>query len=231
MGRSLGGQTAVRLSLKIAREQLPIRGPPLGLALAITPGCTSQPKDGELTRGTEVWFFLADHDMSPHERCITYVEKMVAAGGDAHFRVYPETFHTFDGSAKPIWHPHEEVYANCANDRISPRLLCSPRHRSGNSDEERLGQVLFRLPETRSMGWWQSRSYPPTRSGLDCRRKAMVARQLDASDLEPCRPWSAQSLARRSRPNLGVKIARIPFMRPVMSSWRIWFGRLHRRCR
>jgi dienelactone hydrolase len=120
MGRSLGGQTAVRLSLKIAREQLPIRGPTLGLALAITPGCTSQPKDGKVTRGTEVWFFLADHDMSPYQRCISYVEKMVAAGGDAHFRVYPETFHTFDGSPKPIWHPREEVYADCSNDRIGP---------------------------------------------------------------------------------------------------------------
>jgi dienelactone hydrolase len=120
MGRSLGGQTAVRLSLKVAREQLPPGGPLLGLALAITPGCSSQPRDGALTQGTAVWLFLADHDMAPHQRCITYVEKMLAANGDAHYKVYADTFHTFDGSARPVWHPDEEVYARCANDRIDP---------------------------------------------------------------------------------------------------------------
>jgi dienelactone hydrolase len=120
MGRSLGGQTAVRLSLKVAREQLPLKGPMLDLALAITPGCTSQQKDGRLTPSASVWMFLADHDMAPHERCIAYVDKMVVAGGNAHFKVYQGTFHTFDGSAKPVWHHREEVYANCANDRIDP---------------------------------------------------------------------------------------------------------------
>ena len=143
MGRSLGGQTAVRLSLKIAREQLPIRGPTLGLALAITPGCTSQPKDGEVTRGTEVWFFLADHDMSPYQRCISYVEKMVAAGGDAHFRVYPETFHTFDGSLKPIWHPREEVYADCSNDRIGPNYSIRLDTNAGNFGRRATGTSSF----------------------------------------------------------------------------------------
>jgi dienelactone hydrolase len=116
MGRSLGGQTAVRLSLKAGRVSLP-QGPTLELALAVTPGCTSQYTDGELTHGTEVWFLLADHDMSPHQRCITYAEKMITAHSNAHYKVYPDTFHTFDGSAQPVWHANEEVYANCANDR------------------------------------------------------------------------------------------------------------------
>jgi dienelactone hydrolase len=117
MGRSLGGQTAIRLSLKADRENLPLSGPALQLALAITPGCSSQYTDGSLTRGSEVWFFLADHDMAPYQRCITYVEKMTAAHGDAHYKLYPDTFHTFDGSAKPVWHANEELYARCANDR------------------------------------------------------------------------------------------------------------------
>jgi dienelactone hydrolase len=120
MGHSLGGQTAVRLSLKIARQQLPLRGPMLSLALAITPGCTSQQKDGQLTQSAQVWLFLADHDMAPYQRCITYVDKMVAAGGKAHFKVYPDTYHMFDASTSPIWKPREEVYADCANDRIDP---------------------------------------------------------------------------------------------------------------
>jgi dienelactone hydrolase len=120
MGRSNGGQTAIRLSLQAARDQLPLKGPPLGLALAITPGCTSQQADRTVTPGTEVWLFLADHDMSPYTRCISYAEKMTAAGGNVHFKVYANSFHTFDGSDQPVWHPKEEVYANCANDRIRP---------------------------------------------------------------------------------------------------------------
>jgi dienelactone hydrolase len=120
MGRSLGGQTAVRLTLKAARDQLPIVGPLLNLAIAITPGCTSQQQDGRTTRQSEIWLFLADHDISPHQRCMAYVQRMVAAGGNAHFKVYPDTFHVFDGSAKPVWTPRQEVYANCANDRIRP---------------------------------------------------------------------------------------------------------------
>ena len=120
MGRSLGGQTAVRLALKAARSQLQKDGPTLNLALAITPGCTSQQKDGELTRRTEVWLFLAERDFAPYQRCITYVDKMTAAAGDAHYKLYPDTFHTFDGSAKPVWTANQEVYAKCANDRIRP---------------------------------------------------------------------------------------------------------------
>jgi dienelactone hydrolase len=120
MGRSLGGQTAVRLSLKASRRQLRKDGPTLSLALAITPGCTSQQRDGELTRRTEVWLFLAERDFAPYQRCITYVDKMKAGRGDAHFKLYPDTFHTFDGSAKPIWTANQEVYAKCANDRIRP---------------------------------------------------------------------------------------------------------------
>lgn len=120
MGRSQGGETAIRLALKASRDQLPKSGPTLSLALAITPGCDSQQRDGTVTRGTEVWLFLADHDMSPHERCTAYVERMARAGGNAHFKVYPDTFHTFDGSAKPVWTPRQEVYAKCPNERIRP---------------------------------------------------------------------------------------------------------------
>jgi dienelactone hydrolase len=120
MGRSLGGQTAIRLALKASRTQLRKEGPPLSLALAITPGCTSQPRHGELTRQTEVWLFLAERDFAPYQRCITYVDKMKAARGDAHYKLYPDTFHTFDGSAKPVWTANQEVYAKCANDRIRP---------------------------------------------------------------------------------------------------------------
>jgi dienelactone hydrolase len=120
MGRSLGGQTAVRLALKATRSQLRQDGPILSLALAITPGCTSQPRDGELTRRTEVWLFLAERDFAPYQRCITYVDKMKAARGEAHYKLYPDTFHTFDGSAKPVWTANQEVYAKCANDRIRP---------------------------------------------------------------------------------------------------------------
>jgi dienelactone hydrolase len=118
MGRSLGGQTAIRLSLKASRDRLGMGGPILSVALALTPGCTSQERDGELTKKTAVWFFLAERDFSPYRRCIAYVEKMVASGGDAHFKVYPDAFHTFDGSARPVWTPNQEVYAKCANDRI-----------------------------------------------------------------------------------------------------------------
>lgn len=120
MGRSLGGQTAVRLSLAAAREQLPKTGPYLSLGLAITPGCTSQPRDGRMTPQAQVRLFLAENDAAPYRRCIAYVEKMRAAGGDAEFKLYANAFHTFDGSAKPIWTPNQEVYAGCENDRISP---------------------------------------------------------------------------------------------------------------
>jgi dienelactone hydrolase len=118
MGRSLGGQTAVRLSLKASRDRLPKGGPTLSLALAITPGCTSQERDGEVTHQTEVWLFLAEKDFAPYQRCVTYVEKMAAAGGNAHFKLYPGTFHVFDAGPKPVWTPRQEVYAKCANDRI-----------------------------------------------------------------------------------------------------------------
>jgi dienelactone hydrolase len=120
MGRSLGGQTAVRLSIKASRAQLPKRGPNLSLSIAITPGCTSQQQDRRLTPHAQVRLFLAENDAAPYRRCITYVEKMKAAGGDAEFIVYPDTFHTFDGSAKPVWTPDQEVYAGCENDRVRP---------------------------------------------------------------------------------------------------------------
>jgi dienelactone hydrolase len=120
MGRSLGGQTSVRLTLKASRAQLPQKGPLLDIALAITPGCTSQQQDRHPTPHTQVRFFLAENDASPHQRCITYAEKIKAAGGDAEFIVYPNTFHTFDGSAKPVWTPNQEVYAACANERVRP---------------------------------------------------------------------------------------------------------------
>jgi dienelactone hydrolase len=122
MGHSLGGQTAVRLSLKTARDQLPIKGPNLNLALAITPGCTSQQQDRRMTPHAQVHLFLAEKDMAPYQRCVTYVEKMKAAGGDAQFTVYPDTFHMFDGSVKPVWTPSQEVYAGCENDRVNHHL-------------------------------------------------------------------------------------------------------------
>jgi dienelactone hydrolase len=118
MGRSLGGQAAVRLALKASRTDLRKDWPVLSLALAITPGCTAQQRDGALTRRTEVWLFLAERDFAPHQRCIAYVDKMKAAGGDAHYKLYPDTFHTFDGRAKPVWTANQEVYAKCANERI-----------------------------------------------------------------------------------------------------------------
>ena len=120
MGRSLGGQTAVRLTLQASRDQLPKKGPLLSLALAITPGCTSQQQDRHMTPGSQVWLFLADKDAAPHQRCITYVEKMNAAGGDSQFKLYANAFHTFDGSPKPVWTPNQEVYAGCENDRVAP---------------------------------------------------------------------------------------------------------------
>jgi dienelactone hydrolase len=69
---------------------------------------------------SQVWLFLAEKDASPHQRCIAYVEKMRETGGDAQFKVYADAFHTFDGSAKPVWTPKQEVYAGCENDRIRP---------------------------------------------------------------------------------------------------------------
>lgn len=122
MGRSMGGQTAVRLTLEASRNQLPKKGPILDLALSITPGCTSQQQDRTMTQGSQAWLFLAEKDAAPYQRCITYVEKMKAAGGDAQFKLYQNAFHTFDGSAKPVWTPNQEVYAACANDRVNPKL-------------------------------------------------------------------------------------------------------------
>jgi dienelactone hydrolase len=122
MGRSLGGQTAVRLTLQASRDQLTKKGPILDLALSITPGCTSQQQDRTMTRGSQAWLFLAERDGSPYQRCITYVEKMKAAGGDAQFKLYANAFHTFDGTPKPVWWPKQEVYAGCENDRVSPKL-------------------------------------------------------------------------------------------------------------
>jgi dienelactone hydrolase len=120
-GRSLGGQTPVRLTLKASRDQLPEKAALLNLALAITPGCTSQQHDRRMTPQSQVRLFLAEKDAAPHQRSITYVEKMRATGGDSQYKVYPDAFHVFDGSAKPVWTPKQEVYAGCENDRISPR--------------------------------------------------------------------------------------------------------------
>jgi hypothetical protein len=53
---------------------------------------------------------------------VSYVEKMKAAGGDAQFKLYANSFHTFDGSPKPVWRPNEEVYAGCENDRVDRNL-------------------------------------------------------------------------------------------------------------
>lgn len=122
MGRSLGGQTAVRLALQASRDQLPKKGPVLSLALSITPGCTSQQQDRRMTSGSQVRLFLAEKDAAPYQRCVTYVEKMQASGGDAQFKLYRNAFHTFDGSPKPVWSPNQEVYAGCENDRVSPSL-------------------------------------------------------------------------------------------------------------
>ena len=122
MGRSLGGQTAVRLTLQASRDQLPKKGPVLSLALSITPGCTSQQQDRRMTPGSQAWLFLAEKDAAPYQRCVTYVEKMKAAGGDAQYKLYENAFPTFDGSAKPVWSPKQEVYAGCENDRVNPSL-------------------------------------------------------------------------------------------------------------
>ena len=75
-----------------------------------------------MTPGSQVWLFLAEKDAAPYRRCVTYVEKMKAAGGDAQFKLYANAFHTFDGSAKPVWTPKQEVYAGCENDRVNPSL-------------------------------------------------------------------------------------------------------------
>ena len=122
MGHSMGGQTAVRLTLQASRDQLPKKGPELSLALSITPGCTSQQQDRRMTPGSQVWLFLAEKDAAPYQRCVTYVEKMKAAGGDAQFKLYANAFHTFEGSPKPVWTPRQEVYAGCENDRVNPGL-------------------------------------------------------------------------------------------------------------
>lgn len=122
MGRSLGGQTAVRLTLEASRDQLPKRGPVLSLALSITPGCTSQQQDRRMTSGSQAWFFLAEKDAAPYQRCVTYVEKMRSSGGDSQFKLYRNAFHTFDGSSKPVWTPKQEVYAGCENDRVNHGL-------------------------------------------------------------------------------------------------------------
>jgi dienelactone hydrolase len=122
MGRSLGGQTAVRLTLQASRDQLPKKGPVLSLALSITPGCTSQQQDRSMTPASQVWLFLAEKDAAPYQRCVTYVEKMKATGGDAQYKLYANAFHTFDSSPKPVWGPTLEVYAGCENDRINPSL-------------------------------------------------------------------------------------------------------------
>jgi len=73
-----------------------------------------------MTPGSQVWLFLAEKDAAPYQRCVTYVEKMRASGGDSQFKLYRNAFHTVDGSAKPVWTPNQEVYAGCENDRVNP---------------------------------------------------------------------------------------------------------------
>src|SRR5262249_17028797 len=68
IGRSLGGQTAVRLTLQASRDQLPKKGPVLSLAISITPGCTSQQQDRRMMPGSQAWLFLADKDAAPYQR-------------------------------------------------------------------------------------------------------------------------------------------------------------------
>ncbi len=120
MGRSLGGETSIYLSLQAVRARMQPKAPPLSLALAITPGCMSQEQDGRASPQAEIHFFLADKDFSPYQRCIDYVHKINRAGGHADHTVYPDTFHVFDGSMDPVWHPGEEVYAGCDNEFIAP---------------------------------------------------------------------------------------------------------------
>jgi hypothetical protein len=75
-----------------------------------------------MTPGSQAWLFLAEKDAAPYKRCVTYVEKMQAAGGDAQFKLYMNVFHLFDGSPKPVWRANDEVYAGCENDRIDRSL-------------------------------------------------------------------------------------------------------------
>ena len=156
MGRSLGGQTAVRLTLQASRDQLPKKGPLLSLALAITPGCTSQQQDRHMTRGSQVWLFLADKDAAPHQRCITYVEKMNAAGGDSQFKLYANAFHTFDGSPKPVWTAKPGGLRRLRKRPRGAQPLHTARHWRCAAQQEGLGRVLCWLREARHVGGRQS---------------------------------------------------------------------------
>ena len=84
------------------------------------PGCNSQERDRRVTLGTEVHFFLAEKDFAPHEKCIAYAQGMNSTGGKANYKVYPDTYHVFDGSRKHVWSATQEVYADCGNEFIAP---------------------------------------------------------------------------------------------------------------
>ena len=53
MGRSLGGETSMLLSLQARRSRNKPKAPALSLALAITPGYNSQPQDRRMTSQAE----------------------------------------------------------------------------------------------------------------------------------------------------------------------------------
>jgi dienelactone hydrolase len=124
MGRSMGGEAALRLSLIASRDQLPKQSRHLfSLVLAIMPGCMSQQSDRHVTTGTEVHFYLAEKDFSPARDCIVYANRMKGLGASVDYVVYPNTFHVFDSGAQPTWSPTQEVFADCANERFRPDFL------------------------------------------------------------------------------------------------------------
>jgi dienelactone hydrolase len=120
MGRSMGGETSIYLSLRAPRLRAQSKAPLLSLALAIMPGCSSQERDRRVTPRTEVHFFLAAKDFSPHEQCIENAQKMRLAGGKTSYKVYPDTYHVFDIGQKPVWSATQESYADCRNEFIAP---------------------------------------------------------------------------------------------------------------
>ena len=45
---------------------------------------------------------------------------MNRSGGKADYKVYPDSYHVFDGSQRPLWSATQEVYADCGNEFMAP---------------------------------------------------------------------------------------------------------------
>ena len=91
---------------------------------------------------------------------------MTASGGSAEFKVYPETFHVFDGSAKPVWSANQEVYGACNNERINRTFSVRLDTGAALRTKKDWDQFFAGCVKRGSLGWRQPGGHPPARSGL-----------------------------------------------------------------